>query len=78
MNARSEGDETPLWVGGHGVEDPEDMAAHHVEGPERTCPQDTRTCPQDTRTCPQDTRVTCPSHSECIVVRSRAFMNDPG
>ncbi len=37
MNARSEGDEAPLWVDAHAcqrheVEEPEGMAAHHVEG----------------------------------------------
>ena len=30
MNARSEGDETPLWLGA--LEEPEGIAAHYVEG----------------------------------------------
>ena len=61
MNARSEGEETPLWLDAHacqrhGVEEPEGMAAHYVEG----------------------AGASTHSHSECIVVRSRAFMNNPG
>ena len=53
MNARSEGDECG-WA--HGVEEPEGIAAHYVEG----------------------AGASTHSHSECIVVRSRAFMNNPG
>ena len=67
MNARSEGDETPLWLDAHacqearsgGTNAPEGragIAAHYVEG----------------------AGASTHSHSECIVVRSRAFVDNPG
>ena len=86
MNARSEGDETPLWLDAHACQEARrktgrhrlevsrkrtsnapggraGIAVHYVEGPQRTRPQDARVLP---------------SHSEWIVVRSRAFMDNPG
>ncbi len=100
MNARSEGDETPLWLDPHACrtewrtqrapkgtqawlcimsKDARTGPKDARTGPKdaRTGPKDTRTGPKDTRTGPKDTRVLA-SHSECIVVRSRAFMNNPG
>ena len=60
MNARSEGDETPLWLGARsvGTDAPVGRAgtAHYVEGG----------------------GASTHSHSEWIVGRSRAFVNDPG
>ena len=82
MSAHSEGDETPLWLDAHACQEARsggtDAPAGRANGPARPAGIQLRTMSRGPeRTCPQDTRG-LHSHSERIVGRSRAFMDNPG
>ena len=70
MNARSEGDETPLWLGARSGGTRRDSCALCRGGRSERV--------RRTRECVRRTHEYLHSHSEWIVGRSRAFMNNPG
>ena len=72
MSARSEGDEAPLWLG-HACQG---GRAEGGEGPAAQCigPVGVKVS-KDTRIRPKDDYPH--SHGEGIVIRSRAFVNNP-
>ena len=83
MNARSEGDETPLWLDAHACQEARSggiNAAGLEVSRERNFQRARRARErvQRTRECVRRTHEYLHSHSEWIVGRSRAFMDNPG
>ena len=90
MNARSEGDETPLWLDAHACQEAR-SGGINASGLEvsrernfqrarraRERVRRTRECVRRTHECVRRTHEYLHSHSEWIVGRSRAFMDNPG
>ena len=69
MNARSEGDETPLWLDAHACQEAR-SGGINASGLEVSRERNFQ--------CARRAREYLHSHSEWIVGRSRAFMNNPG
>ena len=89
MNARSEGDETPLWLGARsgginatGLEVSRERNFQRARRARRhscaLCRGGRSERVRRTRECVRRTHEYLHSHSEWIVGRSRAFMNNPG
>ena len=69
MNARSEGDETPLWLDAHACQEAR-SGGINASGLEVSRERNFQRA--------RRAREYLHSHSEWIVGRSRAFMNNPG
>ena len=69
MNARSEGDETPLWLDAHACQEAR-SGGINASGLEVSRERNFQRA--------RRAREYLHSHSEWIVGRSRAFMNSPG
>ena len=69
MNARSEGDETPLWLDAHACQEAR-SGGTNASGLEVSRERNFQRA--------RRAREYLRSHSEWIVGRSRAFMNNPG
>ena len=83
MNARSEGDETPLWLDAHACQEARSggINASGLEVSRERNFQRARRARERvrrTRECVRRTHEYLHSHSEWIVGRSRAFMDNPG
>ena len=76
MNARSEGDETPLWLDAHACQEAR-SGGINASGLEVSRERNFQRA-RRARERVHGTREYRHSHSEWIVGRSRAFMDNPG
>ena len=75
MNARSEGDETPLWLGARSVGTDAPFGRAGISC--APCRGGRSERVRRTRECVRRTHEYLHSHSEWIVALARAFMNSP-